>query len=70
MAFKQYTHCTLQPILIRLNQPLATAMGLGGLIAMRASIFVQALIPGYGIYFVLFGSAFYLLPLSILLSIF
>lgn len=56
MAFKQYTHCTPTADFDPLNQPLATAMGLGGLVAMIASIFAQALIPGLGIYFVLFGS--------------
>ena len=56
MAFKQYTHCTPTADFDPLNQPLATAMGLGGLVAMIAAIFAQALIPGLGIYFVLFGS--------------
>jgi hypothetical protein len=60
MAFKQYTHCTPTADFDPLNQPLATAMGLGGLIVMIASIFAQALIPGYGIFFVLFGSVFLL----------
>jgi len=60
MAFKQYTHCTPTASFDPLNQPLATAMGLGGLLAMIASIFVQAVIPGYGIFFVLFGSGFLL----------
>ena len=60
MAFKQYTHCTPTADFNPLNQPLATAMGLGGLIAMIASIFAQALIPGLGIFFVLFGSGFLL----------
>jgi hypothetical protein len=60
MAFKQYTHCTATASFDPLNQPLATAMGLGGLSAMIVAIFVQALIPGYGIFFVLFGSVFLL----------
>jgi hypothetical protein len=57
MAFKQYTHCTPTADFDPLNQPLAKAMILGGLGAMIASIFAQALIPGLGIFFVLFGSA-------------
>lgn len=60
MAYKQYTHCTDTSDFDPLNQPLATAMGLGGLIAMIASIFLQAAIPYYGIFFVLVGSAFLL----------
>jgi hypothetical protein len=60
MGYKQYTHCTDTADFDPLNQPLATAMGLGGLIAMIASIFLFAAIPVFGITFILFGSAFLL----------
>jgi hypothetical protein len=56
MAFKQYTHCTPTADFDPLNQPLAKVMILGGLVAMITSIFAQALVPGSGIFFVLFGS--------------
>jgi hypothetical protein len=60
MSYKQYTHCTATADFDPLNQPLTTAMGLGGLVAMIAGIIAQALIPYYGIYFVLAGGGFLL----------
>lgn len=56
MSYKQYTHCTptskFNPVNVK---PIAQGLIYGGLGAMIAGIIAQALIPYYGIYFVLGG---------------
>lgn len=59
MAYKQYTHCTSTSDFKDFDRKIwGIIIGIGGLTGLIASIFVQAAIPGYGIYFVLFGSGF------------
>ncbi len=60
MPFKQYTHCTPTADFDPFNQPLVTAAGLGGIIAMIAALFLAAAIPVAGILLVLAGGGFLL----------
>lgn len=60
MAFKQYTHCTASADFDPFNQPLVTAAGLGGLVAMIAALFLAAAVPVAGIILVLAGGGFLL----------
>jgi hypothetical protein len=67
MSFKQYTHCTPTADFKKFDRDLwGKITGIGGLTALIASIFVQAAIPGYGIYFVIFGSGFLLSAIIII----
>jgi hypothetical protein len=58
MAYKQYTHCTPTSDFKKFDRDVrGQVMGIGGLSIMIAGLIAQALVPGYGIYFVLIGSA-------------
>lgn len=58
MAYKQYTHCTPTADFDPFNQPLVTAAGLGGIVAMIVALFVAAAVPVAGILLVLAGGGF------------
>ena len=61
MAYKQYTHCTSYTNFKAFDRSLwSFIMGVGGLSAMIAGIFIKALNPVSGFWFVLFGSGFLL----------